>query len=162
MHRHLSALLILLMAAASSCAETRDPEQLARDGVAAFNAKDYGPAYSQLHKAAAELPSDHPRSLEARVCLCRTLVHRDPDLCVDAFSTLCDERGDLEVQDVELITRDLIGAGAHMQASEVLGVAIDRFESSNRLHLLLDEAGDAAKQAGDHEALNRLKGLGYT
>lgn len=158
------ALVPLLHVALLAACSGDDPEQLTRDGIAALNAGDAAGAYARLHEAAEALPDDHPRSLEARVGLCRALAHRSPDGCVAAFDRLAAERADLQAGDIELVTHELLGVGAYGGAAGVLeaSLGLDRFKDSERLLKLLDEAGKAAEKAGDKAALKRLQGLGYT
>jgi len=158
------ALALLLAVAAAgpmACGAPTDPEQLTRDGVAALNAGDYGTAYSHLHRATKALPADSPRALEARVCLCRALVHRDPELCVEALAKLSGERDDLEAADVEVVVHELMEARAFTEAAAVIAIGLERFPDSERLADLLQTSGDVMTRAEVPEAVRALQSLGY-
>lgn len=152
----------LLLPIFAACSGPTDPAELAREGVAALNANNAESAYAPLHRAVRELPQDHPRYLEARVGLCRAMVHRDAGLCVQEFDAMVRESDQVGMGDVELITHELLASRAYSEAAKVLKSATEHLGTNERLRALLKEAGDAAKAAGHEEALKDLKGLGYT
>lgn len=152
----------VLLATLAACGGTTDPAELAREGVAALNAKDYGPAHSALRKAVEGLPADHPRALEARVALCRTLAHGRPEQCVDRLADLARERDDLELADAALVVRELIRAEEFASVAPAVKVSEGRFGKRDELALLVDEALAEARKADRPDSVKALEDLGYT
>jgi len=144
----------LLLASLAACGGG-DPAQAGYD---ALGSGDYAAAASSFTEALAGTQGEKRTDLTLQ--LCQALAHTDADASVAKIKEL-DASTELRVQDYNVVVSELKGAGEFVAATDVLKLATAAFPGDEKLVELIQVVGDAAKSAGDSDALSALKGLGY-
>jgi hypothetical protein len=144
----------LLLASLAACGGG-DPAQAGYD---ALGSGDYAAAAKSFSDAVAGTQGEQRTDLTLQ--LCQALAHTDPAACVAKMKEL-DASTELRVQDYNVVVSELKSAGAFSPATDVLYLATAAFPGDEKLEDLIQVVGDAAKSAGDTDAMSKLKGLGY-
>ena len=144
----------LLLASLAACGGG-DPAQAGYD---ALGSGDYAAAASSFTEALAGTQGAQRTDLTLQ--LCQALAHTDAGACVAKMKEL-DASTELRVQDYSVVVSELKSAKAYAPATDVLKLATAAFPGDEKLTAMIQDVGDAAKNAGDSDALSALKGLGY-
>jgi hypothetical protein len=137
-----------------------DPATLIQEGKDAMNSGDPAGAQKKLSEALAELEPGAPQYVDAKTAYLRAKAHTDGEAAATEFLEFA-EAADVDARQYRQIVLDLTEAGAFVAATEVLKAGKERLPEYDRWDELIQQAGKRAEAAGDAEALESLKGLGY-
>jgi len=153
------ATLCLALFALNGCGKP-DPGELTDAGHSALGSGDYRAAYDKFDAALKAFEPSDPRALEAELGRCRAQAHLEPEAAKARFLELSATTR-LQEMDYNQIVSELKSAGERKAAIEVLAAGITKFPETTNLVALRDKIGAEAEAAGDTDALDDLKGLGY-
>jgi hypothetical protein len=154
-----SAVLVLL--ATTTCDGASDPKSLTDAGYTALNESRYEKAKASFDEALAQLDPSDALYLKASLGACQAGAFVSAKKAHQDFLALAETK---EVQDADfiLMTSMLADADEIGLATDLAEVGKKRFAESPKWDALIQKLGKQAEAKGDDEAVNRLKGLGYT
>ena len=132
--------------------------KLTDKGMAALNSGDPKGALLSLEKALSQLEAGSPEYMRAKSGEIEALIQVDAERAKTQLLAL----GPAADEDLyATIGNKMCAAGKLTQATDVLDAGIKLYSESPQLKALQDRVVAEAQKAGDPDAMEKLKGLGY-
>ncbi len=152
-------LAALLFAACSSS----DPKTLTSEGFAALHRGDAKAALVKFDAALTQLDAQDAEYLRSALGRCEALARLAPAQAKDAFLALAKAQpAKVRENDYSLICDALLRSDATMEAIDVMHAGNEHYKESSAMKATTEAVMRKAKEAKSPDALQKLKGLGYT
>jgi hypothetical protein len=154
-----SALLCVL---AASCGGTADPAKLTDEGYAALGKSDWKGAQADFDAALQQMQSTDAGYLRAKMGSIEALVYTQPEQAKNEFLALAKGMSSqVKASDYINVAGKLAGNSKFPEAIAVLEAGMAAHPEEPKVRAVGEKIKELATKAGDSEAIEKLKSLGY-
>jgi hypothetical protein len=152
--------LLLLLGGSLGCSGG-DPSATTDEAYAALNSGDAAGAAKKFETALAELKPGAEGYLRAKLGHVEALIETDPDRAQQEFLDLVGSGAAIGAEHFRTIGAKMTKQKKYSQAVAVLDVGHKKFPDDKKIREQIDVVKAEAEKAGDPEAVEKLKSLGY-